>query len=415
MTGPQENKNSMYRVAEKLLDDNSIIWNGTPAFVTTKGAFSAKITAISTASQQQQAIITGIATDKKVLKTSLIDITAPVAAAVIAYASQTNNNELLDAVNFTRSQLLATRDDMLADRCQIIHTKATANLVALAPYGITAPVLTTLQTTITAYNAKVPAPGTAKQSKKTATINLRNLFKETDTILKLQLDKLMLVYKTTNSDFYNNYLGAREIIDLGSIHTKLKMQVKGENGLGIQNATASLIQNNLVIYSIESDAEGKILLKKIKPGTYNLKVQKPGFDATYEAAVKFKAGKQIARTIVLVPGNSNPANGTAVIEGTLGISPAFANATPTNINGTPLTHVTIVTTAEPIRIFASATLSGIPGPVFFDVLPGAPVTKLGTQFAQELGFDDSKPFLIVLNMGPNPTNYKFTFDNLENP
>lgn len=403
----------MYRVAEKLLDDNNIIWNGTPAFVTTKGAFSAKITAIFTATQQQQAIITGISTDKKVLKVSLIDTAAPVAAAVIAYASQTNNNELLDAVNFTHAQLIATRDDMLAGRCQTIHDKANANLVALAAYGITAPVLTTLQNSITAYNTKVPAPGTAKQSKKTATINLRNLFKETDTILKLQLDKLMLPYKSTNSDFYNNYLGAREIIDLGGTHTKLRMFVKGENNLGIQNVTASLIQNNLVIYSLESNVEGKILLIKIKPGTYNLKVQKPGFEAKYEAALKFKAGKEVVRTIVLIPGSSNPANGTAIIEGDVPMGNVPANATPTNINGTPLTRVNIETTTETIRIYASATANGLPGPVFFDVLPGAPVNKLGTTFAQELGFNDTKPFLLVQNLGATPTHYKFTFDNLE--
>lgn len=412
MTDVKENKLSMYRVAEKVLDDHSIVWNTTPAFVTTKTAFSGKIAAIAAASIQQQAVITGIATDKRVLKSTLIDVAAPVAAAVIAYASQTNNNELLEAVNYTHSDLVRTRDDQVAERCQIIHNHATAHLAALADYGITAPVLNALQTSITAYNTKVPMPGAAKQTKKTATINLNNLFKETDVILKLQLDKLMLVYKTSNSDFYNKYVGGREIINLGATHTRLSAQVKNEGGDFLPQATVALLQNNLVIYSGLTDDKGKVQLKKLKPGTYAVKTTKSGYTGKLQTGVLFKAGKSVTRTIVLSQGNAAPANGTATREGDIEPN-GLANVDTSGIHTTATTEVGIEATGSVIRVYAAANINDLPGSTFIEVQPGTPVHKTIQQVAAEAGLDETHPVLMVQNTGAAEAHYKFVFTHLE--
>ena len=165
MTDHQENKLSMYRATEQFMDDNSTLWNGIPAIVTTKTAFSAKIAALIAASQQQEVIITGISTDKSVLKNNLVNLVYPIASALTAFASQNNNNELLEQVNYSRKDLLRTKDDIMGQRCQNIHDLANANLAALAGFGITAPVLATLQTAINDYVSKVPAARTARVGK----------------------------------------------------------------------------------------------------------------------------------------------------------------------------------------------------------------------------------------------------------
>lgn len=345
------------------------------------------------------------------LKKALADITAPIAAAAIAYASQTNNNELLDAVNFSQSELLATRDDLLGDRCQNIHTKANDNIAALAAYGITALMLTDMQNAITAYLAKVPAPSTAKLTKKTATLNLSNLFKATDVILKMQLDKLMLQFKTSHPDFYNNYVAARVIIDLGATHTRMAIFVKEQGNSALAGVTAALMQNNLVVYSLTSAADGKIALKKIKPGTYTLKLVKPGFVTKEEEGIQFKAGKEVKRTVTLLPGTSNGSGGTAIREGDVAAG-AIAQIEMETLIGTPSTFVNIETT-ETFRVYASATADGLPDTVFFDVSAGTPVTKTSTQIIAETGLSDTKTFLLVQNTGAADGHYKFTFHNLE--
>ena len=45
-----------------------------------------------------------------------------------------------------KSDLEKCADTILRDKCQVIYTKANANLTALSGYGITAAVLTALQT-----------------------------------------------------------------------------------------------------------------------------------------------------------------------------------------------------------------------------------------------------------------------------
>ena len=61
----QENKLSMYRATDLVLDNNNSIWTGFTAFADAKMDLSGKITAIQLKEQQQDAIITGISIDKK--------------------------------------------------------------------------------------------------------------------------------------------------------------------------------------------------------------------------------------------------------------------------------------------------------------------------------------------------------------
>lgn len=410
MTDPQENKLSMYHLTEEKLNYYNSIWGLMPAFAATKSAYSAKIIAIHTTSAQQQAVITGIAGDKKTLKLSVIDITAPVAAIVKGFASQTNNLELFNAVNFSHSQLVNTRDEVLGDICQNIHTRANDNLVALAPYGITAPMLAAVQTAINTYTAKVPAPGSAKVSKKTATSNLRQLFTETDTILNDQLDQFMLQFKTTQPTFHTDYTNARILIDLGATHTKLNMFVKDQHGNAMQGVSASLIKNNLILYTATTNAEGKITFSKIKPGTYDLKTEKPGFATKVETGILFKPGKKISRTVTLVPGVSS--GGITIIREGDVLTGNTANLDATGINPNINSTVLVEIALGGVRIYAASTVDGVPGTVFWDVPAGTNVVKSVIEFGALIGVDDTKHFIRIQCLGPTDAHFKFTFSNL---
>jgi hypothetical protein len=87
--------------------------------------------------------------------------------------------------------------------------------------------------------------------------------------------------------------------------------------------------------------------------------------------------------------------------------------TPINIDSPAVlpTHTGIITsTGGPIRIYASETDNGFPGPttVFFDIQPGTPFTKgIGDLIAQ-LGLDETKPFLMAQNIGMTLAHYTMT-------
>lgn len=300
MRNRQLNKLSMYRTIEKILSDNPALVNTIPALAATKNNFSQKIQAIATASGQQQSVTTGITTDKKLLKRTLVENVLIIAGALNAYASQTNNNQLLDDVNHSRTKLLETRNEQLAPLCQTIHGHAVAHLSALAAFDITSLHLSTLQTHINNYRAKSQEPRIAVVAKKTATGVMARTFAQTDKLLRYEMDKLILWFKKSEPDFFNTYTGARQIINLGITHTSLRVVVKNIQGNHLTGAAVSLLQNNRVIYTKTTNERGIVSISRISPDVYDIRIEQAGFKSFFQSQITFASGKRVMRKVQLL-------------------------------------------------------------------------------------------------------------------
>lgn len=265
----------MYRATEKHCEDNADIIGKTPAFQTVFNTFKAKIADITHTTQQTDVALTGIAVDKSSSKQTLAQIATEIAGIVYAFASATANNTLKQEVNFSYTALLRTKDDQLAPRCQNIHDKASANLAALADYGITPALLTDLQTAISNYSAEAPKPRTAASQRKTMTANLSNLIKEADAVLRDQMDKLVVTFKAANPDFIKTYESTRIIIDPATTTTQLKGTVTDKaDGSPIKGATITVVE---LSKTAKTDSFGKYLIKPIPNGKHTIRVAKTGF------------------------------------------------------------------------------------------------------------------------------------------
>lgn len=265
----------MYRATEKHCEDNAGIIGKTPAFQTVFNNFKAKIADITHTTQQKDVALTGIAVDKSSSKQTLAQIATEIAGIVYAFASATANNTLKQEVNFSYTALLRTKDDQLAPRCQNIHDKASANLAALADYGITPALLTDLQTAISNYSAEAPKPRTAASQRKTMTANLSNLIKEADAVLRDQMDKLVVTFKAANPDFVKTYESTRIIIDPATTTTQLKGTVTNKaDGSPVKGATITVVE---LSKTAKTDSFGKYLIKPIPNGKHTIRVAKTGF------------------------------------------------------------------------------------------------------------------------------------------
>lgn len=276
MTSKQEAKLNMYHAVINYCDDNAAITATVPAFGTAFSAFENKVEAIEETAQLEAQVITGITIDKKVLRTSLTEQASGIAAVVYAYASGISNNTLKEEVNFSKSDLAVLRDDQLTPTVRNIHIKATDNLAALATYGITAPTLDAFDDLIDDYAAAVPTPRNAAAQRKAYATALKNHFKDADSILKDQLDKLAVQFKSTNPDFYNTYKNNRIIIDGPTSSTGIKgLITNSATGLPVTvTATISLGETE---YSTTSDASGNYELTPVAAGIYLVIVTAPGF------------------------------------------------------------------------------------------------------------------------------------------
>ena len=299
MNATQEAKLNMYRATQQHCEDNAAIVATVPAFSTAFNSFKSKVAAIIATVQQEDLVTKGVTIDKSEAKKTLCKLAADIAAPIFAFASSTNDNTLKQEVNFSYSDLFKSKDDQLAPRCQNIHDAGTSNLAALASYGITASTLTTFQTTIDNYQTKVPTPRNAAVLKVTIRTNLKNLIKETDKVLKEQMDKTVVGLKATNPDFVTTYKANRVIIDPTKTTTTLKGTVTNSaDKTFIAGATVTIDGTKLNAITNES---GDYEIKPITPGTVNITATAPKFKGTTKTNITVKLGQINKQDISLDP------------------------------------------------------------------------------------------------------------------
>jgi hypothetical protein len=216
MNARQTAKLAMYRAIELLCNSNATITKKNAAFTAAFAIFVSKIAVLlgsqTVASKQTK----GIVTDKKTLKKILAQNAADLAALVFSYATKEKNETLKQIVNYAMSDIEKLAAELVVPTCVNIKKAAEDNLAALADYGVTAAMLTDLQTDMDNFSGASPKPKVAKASKVTENANIKTTIKEIDTLLKDEMDKLLVNFKKDNPDFVSDYHNARVIIDPGS-------------------------------------------------------------------------------------------------------------------------------------------------------------------------------------------------------
>lgn len=300
MNKQNEAKLNMYTAVASHSNANPAIIAEVPAFQAAITTLNANVASILTIAQFETKVITGISTDKALFKEKLAQQAAAIAAAVFAYASSVSNHTLKEQVRFSQRKLLRIKDELVAPTCLNIHNAASANLVSLAPYGITAATLTSFNSAITNYKANVPSPRNAISLRSAYVKDLHNLFSQTDKLIKEQLDKLSLQFQTSHTEFYNAYKSNRIIVDPGVSGTLIKGKViSAANNKSIKDVKVEVISNGL---TDSSTATGRFLLKPHVAGTYSIKLSKAGFQENTINNIIVKTGQPSdVGTVMLTP------------------------------------------------------------------------------------------------------------------
>jgi len=299
MKAIQEAKINMFRATQKHCNENPTITATIPVFATAVQLLDVKIAALLATAQQEDIITKGITIDKSAAKLTLCSIAADTAAPIIAYASVNSNNALLEKVKYSYTELLRTKDDQLAPRCQNICDLATANLSELTDYGISQPIIDSLQSAIDTYQAKVPDPRNAAAQKITIRKNLVTLIAEANKVLKFQMDKTAVGFKAAHPDFYSTYRANRIIIDPSKTSTTLRGIITSAAGQTfIKGVTITI---NEINKTVKTDQYGEYLLKKIPAGKYTITFAADNFTTITQTDVVIKLGQINKVDITLQP------------------------------------------------------------------------------------------------------------------
>lgn len=220
MKDPLENKFTMYRAVETLLDNNTAKTAVIPIFATRLTEFKDVIAAILEKEELRTNAAKGTTDDKRAKRDDMIEDAAVLAAKLKTLGFDTNNERLVQIGSLKRSALKEMRDTQLLPTIQGVINEADANSAALVPYGVTATMITDLTDKRNEYNTALGTKEGAFSVKGAAYPALLGLFDSADDILKNKLDNLMEGFKKDDNEFYNQYKIAREIHDLGVRHEK---------------------------------------------------------------------------------------------------------------------------------------------------------------------------------------------------
>jgi hypothetical protein len=257
------------------------------------------IAQILAAKVQQEADKSGDTKTKKLLRTSLITQTIDVGRRVVAYATYVNNNALLALVNYTESDLKRSSDSNLVSICQVVRDNANTNVAALATYGVTAAIITTLQTTITSFNATIPKGRVDTTDSGEATQLLATLFKTLATTWD-KIDILVEMVRISQPNFYNEYVKVSKVIETGSGSLALKIKaINSETGEPEANVTLTFTPVNGQLKSAASNGKKPIVKKTAKGGGAH---EKNMPDGTYAYTAKKTGRKETNGTVDIVNG-----------------------------------------------------------------------------------------------------------------
>ena len=221
LTKKQENKISMFKDLETVLDNNVSIIDRIPQLKDSTDKFKNLITDISNKAVIKNTVLKGSVitkTNKRIeLETAILES----ASALSAFGSKTEN-EIIKAISHTTSSSLdKSRDTDLINKANSILDMMVQNETALVSYAVSSDDIEKLRNCIAAYKNSSAVTSGSKTESLLINKSLQELFQEGMHILEFEIDKMVDSLKSKEKNFYDSYYAVRTIKNLGIRHRKL--------------------------------------------------------------------------------------------------------------------------------------------------------------------------------------------------
>ncbi len=252
-------------------------WEGNPVMVTAVNNLQARVDLLNAMDIAQKATSKGITQTKEQAKTAMINLAYGHIMAGRAYATSINNLTLKQTLNYTHSDLIRAKDTDVFDIGQIVHDALSPIINSMANYGATPATLTALQTAVDNFSDMIGKPRSQKAVTITATKNVKDVILETRAFNKDILDPLIEQYKTSNTEFYDEYHVSRIKVDVGHRKTTI---IQGVITDGSNNPVAkALVTLRSTKKMKKTGVNGKYKFMNVETGTFFIDVTAQGYSS----------------------------------------------------------------------------------------------------------------------------------------
>ena len=207
------NKLKMYGSVIEVCKNHESLWENIPALVSTLEEFENRVAILRQRSGVQRNVTSGVSAGKRDKIEKLNDRLLIIQGALWVYANSINDFLLMERNKVNLSEIRRLNITQLDLHLKSVLSDLEAHGTALESFGITAEYLQESIAAFTEGSSYATRPRMAILERKMMTQSLDTISRELDQLLKFRLDKLMLLFRVTNPDFYSRYLNSRMIVD----------------------------------------------------------------------------------------------------------------------------------------------------------------------------------------------------------
>ena len=203
----------MYETVNSVFATNSGLVGTLNPLAAAHEKFKAGQAAINLNRQVQEVKNTGLTRDKAGLRENVVRMIILFSAGLKAYAAIVNDLDLRTKASYSVTKLNTVADSVLYDIGILINGLAISRKDEMTKYFVGEAELTEMDRLLTEFKLAIPKRRLATSVSKVSTGNISDIFVAQDKLLKEQIDVLMLLFRSTQPDFYNAYKNARSIVD----------------------------------------------------------------------------------------------------------------------------------------------------------------------------------------------------------
>ena len=209
----------MYKVVHSVCSETSAITSSIPLFTQFLTDLESTIAELENLTMIHSVRNTGITKQNIQLRKQLMDTVDRIGGLIFAFAVYSNNHHLSEKSNFNLSMLMVmAQADLVSIASQLLNEAKNLGddleIIGLKPSD-----LDEFEKQLARYSVAYIRPRERIVSRKVTTEKIRDEFLIADSLLKKQIDKLMLSFKNTHPEFYYRYRSARIIVNHG-VHQK---------------------------------------------------------------------------------------------------------------------------------------------------------------------------------------------------
>lgn len=207
------NRITMFKTVDGYLADNNSVWNAMAPLSAAVLQFRDKLAAIDAAAQRQETPVSGASEDKAAARDALEDVLFLTCEALGMVGLTSNDHDLQALVDVSPSSLDKLGDEELANRATNVLVKANTKKTELATMQVTQANIDELDQALQNFQAAKAKPRTAVVERSVQTQSLSSLVREAGNILRDQIDRMVNLFRRSNSEFVAGYRSARVVVD----------------------------------------------------------------------------------------------------------------------------------------------------------------------------------------------------------